>query len=895
VSWHATPWPDVVRALGTDPQRGLTTADAQRRLRETGPNRLPARRPRSWVSRIGAHFAEFFVLLLLAAAAVSWLLGQRVDALAIALIVAVNIALGVAQEHRAEHALAALRTLAAPHAEVIRDGIPRRLPAADLVRGDLVVLTSGARVPADLRLVETHVLAVDESLLTGEAAAAGKEAEGSCAEDAPLAEQHTLAFLGTAVVSGRGRGVVIRTGAQTELGALAGAVDAAPPKRTPLTERLSALGRSLAVGAIALCALVFLAGRAHGRPAFEMFLIATSLAVAAVPEGLPAAVTVALALGVQRMARKRAIVRRLAAVEALGTVTVVCTDKTGTLTVNEMAVRRIEAAGQTIEVTGPGYAPSGEVRLRDGGDARDFRPLRALLEAAVLASDGGVVEEGGRWRPFGDPLEAALAAAAMKAGLDPAALARTAPRVGETPFTPERKRMLTAHRTATGLAAYAKGAAEAIVPFCTARVGGAGEEPLDDPARAALLARAEAMAAEGMRVVAIARLVLPPDARGPGDLFDAPDRSAVFLGFVGLVDPVRPEARAAIAAAREAGVRVLMISGDHPRTALAVAREVGLDDSGTALTGPDLDRLSDAAMTDAIRTCSVFARATPQHKVRILGALRGAGEIVAMTGDGANDAPALAEADVGVAMGRGGTDVARGAADLVLTDDHFATIVAAIGEGRTIFENIRKFVLFVLASNVGEVAVVLAATLAGAAAVLTPIQILWINLVTDGLPSAALAVDPQDPAVMHRPPRPARQSPFAAGGLTAVLAFGLVIAAACGAADLWGMVRGESGTQRRTLVFLTLALSQLIFAFSCRSADRPVTGREFAANRWLLGAVTLSIALQVLVVTAPGLRTVFSATPLGRGDWVAVAGLSWVPFLVSERFKTIRRHRRRRC
>ena len=884
---------DVLRTLAADPERGLVQAEAERRLRAAGPNLIPPSRPPSWPRRIGAHLGEFFVLVLLAAAALSWLLGQRLDAEAILLIVLLNLTLELYQEIRAERALGALRRLAAPQADVLRDGAPAVIAAEGLVPGDLVLLSAGARVPADLRLVSTHGLAVDESLLTGESVAVYKHAPEICPADTPLAERRNLAFLGATVAGGRGRGVVVGTGTRTELGALARTLEEIPQKGTPLGTRLATLGRQLGIGAIGVGTLVFAAGVARGRPAFEMLLVAISLAVAAVPEGLPAAIGVALALGVVRMARQRAIVRRLAAVEALGTVTAICTDKTGTLTVNEMAVRRVVMSCGEIQVTGAGYEPLGGF-LMDGTavDPGTSPPLRALLEAAVLAGDGYVIQEDhGRWRPVGDPLEAAIAAGAMKAGLSPRA--QLAHRIAEVPFSSERQRMLTVYRTAAGAVAYIKGAAESVVPRCAAHFGPAGAEALTGAGRDAVLARAAAMAAEGVRVIAVAQRPLPasidvavltPEAAGR-----FVERDAVLMGLIGLVDPVRPEARAAIAEARQAGVRAVMISGDHPQTALSVARQVGITSGGAALTGADLDGLSDSALADAVRTCEVFARAAPQHKVRILHALKSSGEIVAMTGDGANDAPALATADVGVAMGRGGTDVAREAADLVLTDDNFATIVAAIREGRVIFDNIRKFVLYVLASNVGEVAVVLGSTLAGLPALLAPIQILWINLVTDGLPSAALAVDPEEQGTMRRPPRPPGQTPFAAGGLAFLITFGLIIATASLCAYLWGALRGEGAAERRTLLFLTLSLGQLLFAFACRSGTERVFGGRLRPNRWLVGAVLLSVIVQIAVVSLPGVQLLFSAAPLGGGDWAVVAGLSCVPLLASEGFKAIRR------
>ena len=898
MNWHATPASDVIHAVETDPELGLADREALARLARTGPNRLPAPRPRSWFHRFSAQAREFLIVLLAVAAAVAWMLGERLDAVAILLIVILNVLLGAAQEARAERALAALNRLAAPQAEVVREGVPRTIPAETLVPGDIVLLSAGVRVPADLRLIGAHMLSVDESLLTGESLPVSKD-PAVVPPDTPVAERRNLVFLGTSVATGRGRGVVIGTGTTTELGALATTLEAAQPKETPLTARLASLGRMLGAAAIGICVLVFLAGVARGRSVFDMFLVATSLAVAAIPEGLPATVTVALALGVQRMARHRAIVRRLPAVETLGEVTVVCTDKTGTLTYNELMVRRIVMGACEIEVTGAGYAPAGEFLTAGApAPAGTWPPLRTLLEAAVLSSDGGVIQEHGRWRPFGDPLEAAMVAAAMKGGLEPATIRERTQRIGEVPFTPERKRTLTVHRAGDGLAVFVKGAPEVVVPMCAARESPEGPRPLDDPGREAILARGAAMAAEGMRVVAVARRApvrIDHGALVSPEAVHAIEQDAVLLGLIGLADPVRPEARLAIAEARRAGVRPVMVSGDHPQTALAVGREVGLDDTGSALTGADLDRLSDQALRDAVARCSIFARAAPEHKVRILRAFKASGHLVAMTGDGVNDAPALAQADVGIAMGRGGTDVAREAADLVLTDDNFATIVAAIREGRTIFENIRKFVLYVLAANVGEVVVVLVGTLAALPAVLTPIQILWINLVTDGLPSVAMAVDPQDPNVMARPPRSAASTLFAGGGLAHLVIFGLVIAGASFGAYLWAASRGEPPIQRRTVVFLTLSLSQLLFAFSCRSPARPVSGRDLVSNPWLVAAVSLSVLLQILVVTLPGVRVVFSAALLGGGDWVAVAGLSCVPFVISEAAKHARRAWVRAC
>ncbi|GLU33068.1 cation-translocating P-type ATPase [Trinickia caryophylli] len=871
--WHTLDAAAVAAQLRTDEAHGLDSAEARRRLDAAGPNDIATAERRSALSLFAAQFADFMVLVLLAAAVLSFAVGDTNDALVVIAIVLVDAIVGFAQDLGAERAIAGLRRLAAPKATVVRDGRPAIVDAAALVPGDLVVLEAGATVPADLRLVEAPQLRTAEAALTGEAAPIDKTTASLGDESLPLADRLNMAYRGTTVAYGRARGIAVATGMDTELGHLAALIKSAPRTRTPLQARLARFGRQLALAVLAICALVFVAGLARGEPLLPMLLTAVSLAVAAIPEALPAVVTVMLALGARTMARHAALVRRLPAVETLGSVSCICTDKTGTLTCNDMRVVELCAAG------GPRIA---------AGPVGNDETLAALLHASALCNDAGYDEQG---KPIGDPTEIALLRAAADAGIDKRAIGRTTPRRMEYAFDSERKRMTTLHADGDAFIAYTKGAPEAVLARCASGPGGtrlsAGQ----------MISTAEAMAADGLRVLALARRRWPalPDARCTAEEVE---QALELIGFVGMIDPPRPEVPDAVAKCKAAGIRTVMITGDHPVTARAIARAIGLLDAAhdgpdAVMTGRELAASTDAELRRRIERIAVFARVDPAQKIRIVEALRGEGRYVAMTGDGVNDAPALARADIGVAMGRGGTDVAREAASVVLLDDNFATIVAAVEEGRRLFANVRKFVRYVLTCNSAELMVVALAPFMGLPVPLLPIHILWINLVTDGLPGLALAAEPAEPDIMRRPPRHAREQRLTHGMGWQIAGGGILMAAVTLLTQAWALETGHAHWQ--TMTFTVLALAQMAHLLAVRS-ERPLfsTGRP-RANPLLAGAVALTVVLQLAVVYVPALNPIFRTAPLSAGELLASFALAGIVFLAVEFEKRILRHARHRA
>ncbi|HET8746718.1 MAG TPA: HAD-IC family P-type ATPase, partial [Ramlibacter sp.] len=768
-NWHLREAADVARAHAVDTAIGLDLDEVRVRAARHGPNELPTAPPRSLGSLVAEQFRDLMILVLVAAALVSGVLGDWVDTLVIVIIVVLNAAIGVVQAWRADRALAALRQLAAAQAVVLRGGRTHKVPAHELVPGDVVLLEAGNQVPADLRLFESVQLRVDESALTGESVTVAKQTAVPTGEVHALGDRVNMTFKGTTATQGRGRGLVVATGRATELGRMAGLLAEGGWEPTPLQRRLSVFGKRLALAVLAICAVVFGVGLLRGEPPLLMLMTAVSLAVAAIPEALPAVVTVLLALGARRMVAVNALVRRLASVETLGSVTWVCSDKTGTLTQNRMRGEALrDGAGRRWE-SGSGVPPEPS----------------ELLRAALLCNDA---QQAGNGAWEGDPTETALAELAVSAGLDPGQERAQAPRVAERPFDSTLKRMSTYHRAGHGVTGYVKGAPEVLVPLCDAVWHADGARPIDG---AAWLRQADAMAAEGLRVLALARrtLAAPP---GPEEA-DRHPAGVQLLGLVGLIDPPRPEAGAAVRECRQAGITVAMITGDHPATARAIALRLGIvqEPRAPVLTGAQLAGMDDAALAARVREVRVYARVDPLQKIRIVQALQAHGELVAMTGDGVNDAPALQRADIGVAMGRGGTDVAREAASLVLLDDNFATIAAAVREGRRIYDNIRKFVRYAMTGNSGEIGVIFLAPLLGLPLPLLPIHILWVNLVTDGLPGLALAVEPAEPGVMQRPPRPPTESLFARGLWQHVLAIGLLLAGLCLAVQAWALAAGD--------------------------------------------------------------------------------------------------------
>ena len=856
---HALSSGDVARHLRVRPDVGLAADEIDTRLLRHGPNSLPESAPRSWAQRVLDQFRDFMILVLLAAAVLSGFIGDIADTVAIAVIVLLNAVIGIVQEWRADRAMQALRQLAVPHARVLRDGQTTVIETPQLVPGDMVLLEAGDMIPADLRLHHVAQLRVDESTLTGESVTVQKQVMPLPPEPLPLGDQANMAFKGTLVTHGRATGIVVATGAATQLGQVAALMQATGTRSTPLQLRLAAFGKRLSLVVLAICALIFIIGVLRGEPWLLMALMAISLAVAAIPEALPAVVTVLLALGARAMVRVHALVRRLPAVETLGSVTTICSDKTGTLTLNRMQVQAWRTWG-------------------------DLSP-RPLWEAAALCNDAVPDVAPETW--LGDPTETALVEKAEAEGVDVAALRAQQSRAGEIPFDAERKRMTTWHAAISGAAdapwlAMTKGAPESVLPRCTHVLTSHGLEPLHVHEA---LDIARELATQGMRVLAVAQRAWqePPQAEA-----DETEHGMTLIGLVGLLDPPRPEARQAVAECLTAGITPVMITGDHPATALAIACELGIAADGTkVLRGTELATMDDDALYDAVGHVRVYARMDPAQKIRIVRALQRHGEFVAMTGDGVNDAPALRAADIGVAMGKGGTDVAREAASLVLLDDNFATIVAAVREGRRIFDNIRKFIRYAMTGNSGEIWTLFLAPLLGLPVPLLPIHILWVNLVTDGLPGLALAAEPAERGVMQRPPRPPDESVFAHGLWQHALWVGLLIGGLCLGVQAWAVVVGNPHGQ--TMVFTVLTLSQMAHVMAIRSERDSLFTLGLRSNLPLLGAVCLTFVLQLAVVYLPLLQPIFQTQALTSGEFVVCMACPLLVFAAVEIEKAWRR------
>ena len=921
---HELTFAEVVSAQATDIERGLSSEEARSRIAAVGRNELESAPPIPAWRRFVAQFKDVLVLLLLVATAVSlatWWYeqgeGLPYEAIAILAIVVLNATMGFAQESRAGAAVAALRAMSADKATVIRDGQRQRIPATELVPGDVLVIEEGDTIPADARVVHSSALHTAEAALTGESLPVSKD-PGVIAGDAALGDRSNMLFNGTSATFGRGTAVVTATGMRTEMGRIAGMLSAAPAVTTPLQRELDRTGKLLGVVvvviAIVMIATIIFVENIRGiSPLLDVLILGVALAVAAVPEGLPAIVTAVLSLGVQRMAKRNAIVRHLAAVETLGSASVIASDKTGTLTKNEMTVRAVVIASGRVEFTGSGYAPEGEARCEGGGPITG--PLRSELEraltAAVRANNAAIVEQGGRWMVSGDPTEAALLVAARKAGVSGDSLEERVPREHEIPFSSERKLMTTIHRDLHRegrRVAFTKGAPDVLLARCSRELVGEEPQPLTPQRRLDIQRAIDALADEAMRTLGVAIRRMPDDASDANRLAANPslEEDLVFSGLIGMIDPPREEARAAVERARRAGVRPIMITGDHPRTAAVIARELGIAPDARAVTGAELDRTSDAELATLVGSASVFARVNPEHKLRIVKALQGEGAIVAMTGDGVNDAPALKMADIGVAMGITGTDVSKQAADIVLADDNFATIVAAVEEGRGIFGNIRKCLRYLLSSNIGEVLTMFFGVLFARplglptqpGTIVLPLlatQILWINLVTDGAPALALGVDPTDASAMTRPPRPRTERVITGEMWGSILVVGVTMAAATlFTLDLslpGGLVEARDNlAHAQTMAFTTLVLAQVVNVFNARSEWRSAFAHAFT-NRWLWVAVLASLALQTLAVYVPVMQRAFGTVSLGPGDWLQCAAVASVVLWVSEIMKAIRRRR----
>ena len=874
-AWHALSVDAVGTRVGVDPLRGLDHDDAARRLADAGPNELQDRPRRGVTAIFLGQFRDFMVIVLLAAAAVSGMIGDVGEAMGILAIVLLNAVLGAIPEYRADRAIEALRRMSAPQATTLRGGRWCAVPSPELVRGDIVQVEAGSVMPADLRLFEAQALETDESTLSGESVPVTKDS--AVLDDASLAffDRRNIAFRGSSVTHGRGRGIVIATGMLTETGRIAHLLGSV--RATPLQRRLARFGRRLSVAILILCGVIFLAGLARGEPAGLMFLTAIALAVAAIPEALPAVVTIGLALGAKRMVALNALLRRLPAAEALGSVTYICTDKTGTLTLNRMHVEEMYRVGRdwTAELPGP-ESPGGD-------ETAPILGLALALCNDTVASDDGYA---------GDPTEVALVEAAARFGYERATLDRRYPRIAELPFDSERKSMSTVHAMPDhGTMVLVKGAPERLLTCCDRQLGSHGEEPLD---RERVLAEVARQAGEGRRVLAFAyrRLEARPDSLSA----DTVERELILVGLAALIDPPRPEARRSVELCRSAGIRPLMITGDHPATAAAIARRLGISPSHGAgglapevLSGVDLTELAPGELEQRVSELSVFARVTPEQKIDIVQALQNRGELVAMTGDGVNDAPALRRADIGVAMGQKGTDVAREAADMVLLDDNFATIVSAVREGRRIFDNIRKFIRYTLTSNAGEIWTLFLAPFLGLPLPLLPVQILWINLVTDGLPGLALAVEPEERGLMARPPRSPDEAVFSHDMWRHVLLMGLLIGGLSLGAMWWSYHRGSENW--RSVVFTVLTFCQLAQAMALRSERDSLFTQGVRSNLPLLGAVLLTVVLQLAVVYLPPLQVLFSTTGLTATELAVCCLVPAVVFAAVEAEKwSLRRH-----
>ncbi len=917
-SWHALRPEEALDRLDSSPL-GLDPAEARARLARHGPNELVQLRRISKLRIFLSQFLDLLVIVLLVAAFISAVIGlargtaeELYDALVILIIVAFNATFGFFQEYRAERAIQALKALAAPQAQVVREGQIATIPARDLVPGDIAVLNAGDKVPADLRLLEVANLRVNEAPLTGESVAASKRTD-PLPPSTILADRRNMCYAGCVVEAGRGKGVVVATGMGTELGRIAGLVQEQEEEPTPLQRQIDRLGKQLGLGILGICAVVFFVEyvREPGQ-VLEVFLTAVSLAVAAIPEGLPAVVTITLALGLQRMAKREALIRKLPAVEALGSTTVICSDKTGTLTLGEMNVRTVFADGTYFDVEGVGFSPEGQLLLDGNVTAPSDNPaVEKLHVAAVLNNDARLVPSEAGWKAQGDGTEAALLALAMRGGFAPEAVTRALPRIAEIPFTSERKMMATVHapltdgqreamrtmadadrdafvQTLPGRVAFVKGAPERVLERCTHVLTRDGVRVLPVAEREDIVEENQDLALRGLRVLAFAYRDLPA---GPVEVREESlEQDLVFLGLVGMMDAPRKDAIRAIEECREAGIEVVMITGDQKLTAVAVAREMGImGPQDQALTGAELDAVDPKEFEEEVDRIRVYARVNPEHKLRIVDAFKRRGEVVAMTGDGVNDAPALKKADLGVAMGITGTDVAKESADMILTDDNFASIVHAVVEGRVVYDNIRKFVRYMLSTNSGEVLTIFLAAVVGLPLPLIPIQILWINLITDGFPALALGVEPEEKGIMSRRPREARSSIVSRDVLFQIVWVGLLMVA--GTLGLFVLYLPYGEDRARTMAFVTIALFQVFNVLAVRVERDSVFRAGFFGNPYLIGAVLLTAALQFFVVYVPPVAAIFHTVPLSLEEVLISVGIASTVFFAVELEKAVRRRR----
>ena len=891
--WHIKSVEETCKEFGTDEKKGLSPSEIDNLREKYGPNELKKKSGMTIPQMFLEQFKDFLVIILIIASIVSIAIGQITDSIVIIGIVIVNACLGVFQEYKAGKSLEALKKMSAPSAKVIRGGNLQTIPAEQLVPGDLVLLKSGDYIPADIRLTQGVNLKVDESALTGESVPVDKDASAILKADASLGDQVNCGFMSTIVTYGRGQGIVTSTGMNTVIGGIAGMLQEAEETETPLQKKLAQTGKFLGIGCLAICAIIFVLGLLRGEEILGMFMTAVSLAVAAIPEGLPAVVTIVLALGMQQMVKHHAIMKKLHAVETLGSTTVICSDKTGTLTQNQMTVVKLFVPGAEIDVTGEGYNPQG--RFLMNGKGIDFSKEPAftrLLDIGVLCNDSTLEQESGadksHWKIIGSPTEGAVTVAAAKAGKDKMKMNAAFPRLQEIPFDSRRKRMTTFHREKDGhFAAYTMGAPDVIAGLCNRILRRDGKiDVMTDADRKAILDENSALARKALRVLGMAFRPIDKIPEHPTPETDEHD--FVFTGMAGMIDPPRKEAVEAVKVCKKAGIRAVMITGDYRDTAAAVAEKLGIISSNDqVLTGAELNKMNDEELRKAVKTVGVFARVSPEHKVRIVQAFRDNGNIAAMTGDGVNDAPALKRADIGIAMGITGTDVAKETADMILTDDNFASIVQAVEEGRVIYSNIRKFVFFLLSCNIGEILVVFLSMLFRWPIPLLPIHLLWINLLTDALPALALGTEKKEPGIMLDPPRNPKEPIIDHSMTVNIIVQSLAMTAAVLGAYYFGGHNYNLATGR-TYAFMTITLCELFRAYACRSERFTLAKIGFFSNRAMNIAAVISFLLLAVVILIPGLRSVFSVVSFNWEDWDFVILVSLIPLLFGELTKVVK-------
>lgn len=885
--WYALRSTEAAEILNTSLSEGLSSETAQQRLKEFGYNELVGKKGPTLFEMFLDQFKDFLVIILIVASLISILIGEVIDSLVIIFIVILNAVLGVVQEYKANKALDALKKMAAPEAKVIRDSTVQVIPARELVPGDIVLLEAGNYVPADLRLVESVNLKIDESALTGESVPVEKDAEKVLNGEVPLGDRINCAFMGTVVTYGRGKGIVVSTGMKTEIGVIATMLESYEEEITPLQKKLEETGKVLGIASLVICGVVFLMGLFRGIPFLEIFMTAISLAVAAIPEGLPAIVTIVLALGLQRMVKRNAIIKKLHAVETLGSTTVICSDKTGTLTQNQMTATKIFTDGQFFSITGEGYRPFGDFYLNDKKvDPRSNPALELLLKIGALCNDAKLEEvsqeqDSPSWRILGDPTEGALVVAAAKAGLVTSELEKSEPRVKEIPFDSDRKLMTTIHPCGGKYVAYVKGAPDVLLSrskyiYKTNQILPLTQDDIEE-----INAANKTMASQALRVLALAYRPLEklPEEPKSEDI----EKELIFVGLIGMIDPPRPEAIEAIKICKQAGIRPVMITGDHKDTAVAIAKELGLMENETdVLTGAQLDSITDEELLKESKKVSVYARVSPIHKLRIVDAIKNNGNIVAMTGDGVNDAPALKKADIGVAMGITGTDVAKETADMILVDDNFASIVAAVEEGRVIYSNIRKFIFFLLSCNIAEILIIFVSMLAGLPIPLKPIQLLWINVLSDAFPALALGMENKEPDIMQRPPRKPEE-PIIDGKMRWQIAIqSIFMTVAVIGVFVYALKTTADLEKARTFAFTTLIFSELLRAYTSRSETYSVFKIGFFSNRFMVLGTFISLILLLAVIYVPFLRTVFDTTYLTFMEMDIIILFGLIPFASAE-------------